>query len=171
MQLRNAAATAKAALLEEAAKRLDAKKEDLKVVDGVVSAGSKRVSYGELIGGKSFALKLDHAEPAAPKDPKDYKLVGRPVARVDIPDKVTGRFTYMQDFRVPGMLHGRVVRPPAIGAKLEKVDDSAARKIPGVARVVREGDFLGVVATSEWDAIRGADALKVTWSKSETLPD
>jgi nicotinate dehydrogenase subunit B len=122
MQLRNAAATAKAALLEEAAKRLDAKKEDLKVVDGVVSAGNKRVSYGELIGGKSFALKLDHAKPAAAKDSKDYKLVGKPVARVDIPDKVTGRFTYMQDFRVPGMLHGRVIRPAAIGATLENVD-------------------------------------------------
>src|SRR5258707_3748200 len=91
MQLRNAAATAKAALLEEAAKRLNAKTEDLRVVDGVVGAGGKRVSYGELIGGKSFALKLDHAKPAAGKDPKDYKVVGKPVPRVDIPDKVTGR--------------------------------------------------------------------------------
>jgi len=63
-------------------------------VDGVVSAGNKRVSYGELVGGKSFALKLDHTKPAAGKDPKDYKLVGKPVPRVDIPDKVTGRFTY-----------------------------------------------------------------------------
>src|SRR6516225_8585859 len=118
MQLRNAAATAKAALLEEASKRLAAKKEDLKAVDGVFSVGNKRVSYGELIGGKSFALKLDHAKPAAAKNPKDYTLVGKPVPRVDIPDKVTGRFTYMQDFRVPGMLHGRVIRPPAIGATL-----------------------------------------------------
>src|SRR5215469_2851612 len=86
MQLRNAAATAKAALLDEAAKRL---------------------------GAKQYELKVDHTKPAAGKDPKDYKLVGKPVPRVDIPDKVTGRFTYMQDFRVPGMLHGRVVRPPA----------------------------------------------------------
>src|SRR6266849_4421284 len=116
MQLRNAAATAKAALLEEAGKRLGAKKEDLKVADGVVSAGNKRVSYGELIGGKSFALKLDHAKPAAAKDPKDYKLVGKPVPRLDIPDKMTGRFTYMQDFRVPGMLHGRVVPASEWGA-------------------------------------------------------
>ena len=99
MQLRNAAATAKAALLEEAAKRLGVKQDELKVVDGVVSAGNKRVSYGELIGGKSFALKLDHTKPAAGKDPKDYKFVGKPVPRVDIPDKVMGRFTYMQDFR------------------------------------------------------------------------
>ena len=171
MQLRNAAATAKAALLEEAAKRLDAKKEDLKVVDGVVSAGSKRVSYGELIGGKSLALKLDHAKPAAPKDPKDYKLVGRPVARVDIPDKVTGRFTYMQDFRVPGMLHGRVIRPAAIGATLENVDETSIKDVAGVVKVVRQGNFLGVVAESEWGAIKGAERLKASWSKSQTLPE
>src|SRR6266702_1423328 len=86
MQLRNAAATAKAALLDEAAKRLGAKQDELKVVDGVVSAGNKRVSYGELVGGKSFALKLDHTKPAAGQDPKDYKIVGRSVPRVDIPD-------------------------------------------------------------------------------------
>jgi nicotinate dehydrogenase subunit B len=171
MQLRNAAATAKAALLEEAAKRLDAKKEDLRVVDGVVSAGNKRVSYGELIGGKSFALKLDHAKPAASKDPKDYKLVGKPVPRVDIPDKVTGRFTYVHDFRVPGMLHGRVVRPPAFGATLENVDERSIKDVAGVVKVVREGNFLGVVAESEWGAIKGAEKLKASWSKSQTLPD
>ncbi len=171
MQLRNAAATARAALLDEAAKRLGAKKEDLKVVDGVVSAGNKRVTYGELIGGKSFALKLDHTKPAAAKDPKDYKLVGKPVPRVDIPDKVTGRFTYMQDFRVPGMLHGRVIRPPAIGAKLESVDESSIKDVAGVVKVVRQGNFLGVVAESEWGAIKAAQKLKASWSKSETLPE
>src|SRR5499433_2625983 len=111
MQLRNAAATARGALLEEAAKRLNAKKENLKVTDGVVSAGNKRVTYAQLIGGKSFALKLDHTKPAQAKDPATHTIVGRPVPRDDIPDKVTGRFTYAQDFRMPGMLHGRVVRP------------------------------------------------------------
>jgi nicotinate dehydrogenase subunit B len=171
MQLRNAAATAKAALLEEAAKRLGAKKEDLKVVDGVVSAGNKRVSYGELVGGKSFALKLDHAKPAASKDPKDYKLVGKPVPRVDIPDKVTGRFTYVHDFRVPGMLHGRVVRPPAIGASLDNVDEASIKDVAGVFKVVRQGNFLGVVAESEWGAIKAAEKLKASWSKSQTLPE
>jgi nicotinate dehydrogenase subunit B len=171
MQLRNAAATAKAALLEEAAKRLGAKKEDLKVVDGVVSAGNKRVSYGELVGGKSFALKLDHAKPAASKDPKDYKLVGKPVPRVDIPDKVTGRFTYVHDFRVPGMLHGRVVRPPAIGASLDNVDEASIKDVAGVFKVVRQGNFLCVVAESEWGAIKAAEKLKASWSKSQTLPE
>ena len=171
MQLRNAAATARAALLEEAAKRLNAKTEDLRVVDGVVSAGGKRVSYGELIGGKSFALKLDHAKPAAGKDPKGYKVVGKPVPRVDIPDKVTGRFIYMQDFRVPGMLHGRVVRPPAIGATLESVDEASIKNVAGVVKVVRQGNFLGVVAESEWGAIKAAQRLKASWSKSQMLPD
>src|SRR6185437_1456849 len=100
-----------------------------------------------------------------------YKIVGKSQPRVDIPDKATGRFTYMQDFKMPGMLHGRVVRPPAIGAKLESVDDAALKKIPGIVKVVREGNFLGVVATNEWDAIRGAQQIKATWSKSETLPE
>jgi len=171
MQLRNAAATARAALLEEAAKRLNAKKEDLKVTDGLISAGNKRVSYGELIGNKQFNLKLDHTKSAAGKDPKDYKIVGKPVPRVDVPAKIFGQFTYMQDFRVPGMLHARVVRPPAFGANLESVDESSIKNIPGVVKVVRQGNFLGVVAESEWGAIRASRALKASWSKSETLPD
>jgi nicotinate dehydrogenase subunit B len=171
MQLRNAAATARVALLEEGAKRLNAKKEDLKVADGVISTGNRRVSYGELIGNKSFNLKLDHTKPAASKDPKDYKIVGKPVSRVDIPPKVFGQFTYMQDFRVPGMLHGRVVRPPAFGANLESVDESSIKGIAGVMKVVRQGNFLAVVAESEWGAIKAARQLKTSWSKAETLPD
>jgi nicotinate dehydrogenase subunit B len=98
-------------------------------------------------------------------------LVGKSVPRLDIPAKVTGKFTYMQDFRVPGMLHGRVVRPPAIGAKLQSVDERSTKHIPGIIKVVREGDFLGLVAENEWAAIRGAGALKAVWSHSEALPD
>ncbi len=169
MQLRQASAAARQALLAEAAKKLGT--DQLTVTDGVISGGAKKVSYGELIGGKSFAIKLDPKQPVKEKAPKDYKIVGKSQPRVDIPAKVTGRFTYMQDFRVPGMLHGRVVRPNAIGAKLESVDDSALKSIPGIVKVVREGNFLGVVASNEWDAIRGANALKASWSKSETLPD
>jgi nicotinate dehydrogenase subunit B len=169
MQLRQAAAAARQALLAEAAKKLGTS--DLTVADGVVSGGGKKVSYGELIGGKSFALTLDPKQPVKEKAPAEYKIVGKPQPRVDIPDKVTGRFTYMQDFAVPGMLHGRVVRPPAIGATLQSVDDTALKGIPGIVKVVREGNFLGVVASNEWDAIRGASALKASWSKSETLPE
>ena len=171
MQIRNAASTARIALLEDAAKRLSVKPEDLKVADGVISGGGKRVTYGELIGGKMFSLKLDHAKPAKAKEPKDYKLVGKPVPRVDIPGKVTGQFTYMQDFRVPGMLHGRVVRPPAMEAKLESVDENSIKSIPGIVEVVREGNFLGIVAQSEWAAIKAAQTIKATWSKWEGLPE
>ena len=169
MQLRQAAATARKALVEEAAKKLGT--DQLTVADGVVSGGGKKVSYAALISGKSFALKLDPKAPAKEKDPKDYKLVGKPLARLDIPAKCTGTFTYMQDFRVPGMLHARVVRPPAIGAKLESVDENSFKGIAGIVKLVREGNFLAVVTSNEWDAIRGATALRATWSKSETLPD
>jgi CO/xanthine dehydrogenase Mo-binding subunit len=171
MQLRNAAATARQALIAEAAKKLGVNADQLTVADGAISGGGKKTSYAELIGGKTFSLKLDHAKPAAPKDPKTHKVVGKSVARVDIPDKVTGKFTYMQDFRVPGMLHGRVVRPPAVGSKLESVDENSIKGIAGVVKVVREGNFLGVVARSEWAAIKAARDIKATWSKSETLPD
>lgn len=168
IQIRNASAIARHALLEEAAKKLGAKKEDLTVSDGVVSGGGKKVTYAQLIGGKSFSLKVD--DKIKTKDPSAYKLVGKSVARVDIPDKVTGRFTYIHDLRVAGMMHGRVIRPPAYGAKLESVDESSVKTIPGV-RVVKDNNFLGVVASSEWNAIRAARQLKAQWSKAETLPD
>ncbi len=171
MQLRNAAATAKGALIDEAAKRLGVEKAALRVSDGVVTAGGKRTTYAELIGGKSFALKLDHSKPAQPKDPRDHRIVGKPVPRVDIPDKMMGRFTYIQDFRVPGMLHGRVVRPPALGATLESVDEGSVKNVAGLVQVVREGNFLGVVARSEWGAIKAAEQIKATWSKWEGLPE
>src|SRR5206468_4289355 len=113
----------------------------------------------------------DHTKPAQPKDPKDHTIVGKPIARVDIPDKVTGRFTLIHDHRVPGMLHGRVVRPPALGAKLESVDESSIKDVAGVVKIVREGNFLGVVAQSEWGAVSAARKLKATWSKWEGLPE
>ncbi len=171
MQIRNASAVARSALLELAAGKLGAKPEELKVDDGVISGGGRSVSYAELIGGKSFSLAVDHKMPPKTKDAKDFKVVGTSVRRLDIPAKVTGAFTYMHDFRVPGMLHGRVVRPPAIGAKLESVDEASVKGIPGVVKVVREGNFLGVVAQNEWAAIKGAQKLKATWSKWEGLPE
>lgn len=171
VQIRQASATARNALLDEAAKQLNVPKEDLTIADGIIRAKSSNAttSYGELIGGKNFTLKLD---PAAPlKNPADYKIVGKRIARRDIAGKVTGGFTYMHDFRVPGMLHGSVIRPPALGAKLESVDESSIKDIPGVVKVVRDGNFLGVVTDNEWSAVRAARELKATWSKSETLPD
>jgi nicotinate dehydrogenase subunit B len=169
MQLRRAAATARQALLREAAKRLNATPDQLAIADGVIkSPAGAGLSYGELIGGRNFALKLDKDAPA--KDPASYRLVGTPVARLDIPAKVTARFTYAQDFRLPDMLHGRVIRPPAIGATLQSVDDSAVRDIPGV-KVVRQGNFLAVVAETEWGAIKAMRLVKANWSSWEGLPD
>jgi CO/xanthine dehydrogenase Mo-binding subunit len=170
IQIRQASAAAKARLLEEAAKKLGIKKEDLQVSDGIVTGGGKRVTYGQLIGGESFSITLDPKTPVPTKDPKNFTIVGKSIARVDIPGKVTGTFTYMQDFRVPGMLHACVVRPPAIGAKLESVDEASIKSIP-TARVVREGNFLAVVAANEWAAVKGTRQLQATWSKWEGLPE
>ena len=170
IQIRQASAAAKAALIDQAATRLGVKKEQLTVTDGVISGGGGSVTYGQLIGGKTFSIKLDPKQPVATKDPKEFKVVGKSVPRVDIPGKVMGTFTYMQDFRVPGMLHARVVRPPAIEAKLESVDEGSISSIP-TAKVVRQANFLAVVAENEWAAVKGARMLKATWSKWEGLPE
>jgi nicotinate dehydrogenase subunit B len=171
VQIRNAAARARSALIELASKRLGVKPENLKVAEGIVSAGAKRVSYGDLIGGKVFSLTLDHQKPPKTKDAQDFRVVGKSIARIDIPDKVTGKFTYMHDFRLPGMLHARVVRPPALGATLESVDEASVKGIAGLVKVVREKNFLAVVADTEWSAITAAQQLKATWSQWVGLPE
>jgi nicotinate dehydrogenase subunit B len=171
MQIRQAAATARRALLQRAAQRLKVDEHELTVDAGVIrpKQGGPSVSYANLIGGRTFALALDKDVPL--KDPATYTLVGRSQPRLDIPDKVTGRFTYMQDFRVKGMLHGRVVRPPAIGATLLSVDDASVSHVAGIVKVVRRGNFLGVVAKTEWGAITAAQQVKARWSDWEGLPD
>jgi nicotinate dehydrogenase subunit B len=175
-QMRQAAAAARQQLLKLASERLDTPVEQLRVTDGVVSvAGSpgKRVTYGSLIGGKRFNLAIkatgegwdiEVATGIKPKDPKDYKIVGTSVPRFDLPPKFTGEFVYVQEVRVPGMLHGRVVRPPVINSAPSSVDEGSIKHIPGVVKVVREGSFLGVVAETEWAAIQAARDLKVTWA-------
>jgi CO/xanthine dehydrogenase Mo-binding subunit len=170
-QIRQAAATARQALLSMAAKQFKVEPSDLSVSDGNITskATHRSVSYSALIGGKNFSLKLDKA--AAVKDPSHFKIVGRSVPRVDIPGKVTGQFTYMQDFRLPGMLHGRVVRPPGIGATLQSIDEESVKDIPDLIRVVRIGNFVGVIAETEWGAIRASRRLKVNWSPWGGLPD
>jgi CO/xanthine dehydrogenase Mo-binding subunit len=110
-------------LLDLAVTPLGVTVSELTVADGVISGGGKQVSYGELIAGKAFSLTLDHQKPPATKDARAFKIVGTSIPRVDIPDKVTGKFTYVHDFRVPGMLHGRVVRPlRAIRSVSESLD-------------------------------------------------
>jgi CO/xanthine dehydrogenase Mo-binding subunit len=167
--IRRAAATARQALLTRAAVELHCEPSQLTISGGEVRpiAGGKGISVGTLIGGKHFDMKVDREAPL--KDPATYTVVGKPVLRPDVPAKSTGRFIYMQDFRVPDMLHGRVIRPPAIGARLISVDEASIRSIPEV-RIVRVENFLGVVAANEWAAIRAARELKATWSQGQPLP-
>jgi nicotinate dehydrogenase subunit B len=171
LQIRQAAATARQALLRAAASQLGVDPSDLSVTDGVITSKSthRSLGYGALIGGTSFSLKVDKTAPL--KDPAAFKIVGRSVPRVDIPGKVTGQFTYMQDFRLPGMLHGRVVRPPGIGATLQSVDEDSVRGIPGLVKVVRIGNFVAVLAETEWGAIKASRQLKAGWSTWQGLPD
>jgi nicotinate dehydrogenase subunit B len=178
-QLRQAAAAARQELLKLASARLAAPASQLTVTDGVVSVmgNGKKVSYAALIGGKKFnvtipatgngwGLKLAPDVPA--KNYKNYKTVGQSIRRVDLPPKFTAQFTYVQDVRVPGMLHGRVVRPATVAARPASIDEDSIKSIPGIVKVVREGSFVGVVAQTEWAAIQAAKALKVTWSTPET---
>jgi nicotinate dehydrogenase subunit B len=169
MQLRRAAATARQALIELAAQRLNAAPDDLVAKDGEIKVknGGAGIRFAELIGGRSFNLKLNSKAPL--KDPATYTLVGKPLPRPDVPAKCTGGFTYMQDFSVPGMVHARVIRPPAIGAKLIGVDEASIKDLPG-ASVVRIKDFLAVTADDEWTAVRAARALRARWSEWSGLP-
>ena len=177
VQLRQASAAAKQELLKLASARLDSPVDQLTVTDGVVSvigSPAKKIAYGELLGGKKFNIKITAAgvgwdmkvaPNVIPKNPKDYKIVGQSIPRVDLPGKFTGEFEYSQDARVPGMLHGRVVRPATSLSAPASVDEGSVKNIPGMVKVVRDGNFVGVVAETEWAAIQAARALKVTWTE------
>jgi nicotinate dehydrogenase subunit B len=179
-QLRQAAAAARQELLKLASVSLEAPVEDLRVSDGVVRVAdnpTKKISYGDLIGGRRFNVKIVatgagwdmKVAPEVPhKNPKDYKIVGKSIPRIDLPSKFTAEFTYTQDVRVPGMLHGRVVRPPVVNSKPSSVDEGSIAHIPGIVKVVQEGNFVGVVAKTEWSTIQAARALKVSWSTPST---
>lgn len=167
--LRRAAACARLALLATAAERLGVPAAELATARGEVSArDGRKLGYGELVQGQALKVKLDPK--VALKDPARHTLVGQSIPRVDIPAKVTGRFTYIHDFKLPGMLHARVVRPTGLGASLLSVDESSVAHIPGV-RVLRKQDFLAVVAQSEWAAVKAAKALKAQWSEPRPLPE
>src|SRR5471032_1488743 len=178
-QLRMAAAEARRVLVEMAAGLLSVPTDKLTVNDGVVSAADdkgKRISYAQMIGGKYFNVQLDWNKQygntlyapgkAQPKKPSEYKIVGQPIKRADVAPKVFCQQDFCTDVKVPGMVHGRMIRPPVAGTIPVKVDDSAIKSIPG-ARVVWDNGFLGVVADKEWDAIQAAEKLKVEWSAVE----
>ncbi len=168
VQIRQAAATARETLIGLAATRTGRPIAELDAVDGEVrpKSGGAGIRYTDLIGDKHFGLKVDAK--AKLRNPASYTVVGKPIARPDIPAKVTGRHTYVHDFKIDGMLHGRVVRPPSVGASLVAVDEASIKSIPG-ARVVRVKDFVGVVAKDEWDAVSAAKLLKTRWSESAPL--
>jgi nicotinate dehydrogenase subunit B len=170
--IRLACAEARALLLDQAAKRLNSAADTLGVADGVVSGpDGRRVGYGELAG--AVDLHREVTAKVAPKPPARHTIVGHSIPRHDIPAKVTGGAAYVQDIRMPGMAHGRVVRPPRYGAKLESVNESAARGLAGVISVVRDGSFLGVVAEREEQAIKARTALVASakWSGGTEMPD
>ena len=174
--LRNAAANARYFLTQFAAQRLGVPADQLEVKNGVVSVKSdpsKSVSYADLaatdnldealkVTGDGFTLNVEG--PAKPKDPSQYTVVGKSIPRVDIAPKVLGKWQYVVDVRVPGMVHARVIRPSGVGATLVHVDDSAARQIPGYRQTFTKGNFVGVIAENEWAAIRAPKAVKVTWT-------
>jgi CO/xanthine dehydrogenase Mo-binding subunit len=165
--IRRAAATARQALFAMGAEKLNRKVSELTLAGGDVRplSGGPSVSIASLIGGKHFDLKVD---PAAPlKSPTQFEVIGKPVPRTEIAGKAAGRYPFVQDLSVPGMAHGRVIRPPAMGARLLSVDETSVRGIPGF-RVVRLENFLGVVADDEWAAVRAARELKATWSDGQS---
>jgi len=170
MQLRQAAATARRALLALAAPRLGRGLDDLEVADGVVRTkdGRASVSYAELIGDRALGVAVDPKAPV--KDPQRFRFIGKSLARPDVPAKVTGRHKYLHDLTLPGMLHARVLRPPALGATLRSVDESSIKTISG-ARVVRVESFVGVVAEREWDAVRASGLLRAEWTGGTPLTD
>jgi nicotinate dehydrogenase subunit B len=169
LQIRQAAATARARLLALASATLRRPISDLDTTDGsvVVRGGDEKVSFAALIGGAAFQLPVDKTAPL--RNPDSYMVVGTSYPRPDIPAKLTARHVYVQDHRVEGMLHARIVRPAAIGAHLLDVDPSSLAAIPQ-ARIVRIRDFLAVVAPREWDAVRAMRMLKATWSEAAALP-
>ncbi|KQW59546.1 molybdopterin cofactor-binding domain-containing protein [Variovorax sp. Root411] len=178
--LRLAAAQARAWLLARAAERIGVAADALQTRNGMVrvtEAPDRRVSYAELVAGQRTVLRLDPQ--AQPKDPADYRVVGTRQARVDIPAKLAGELVFVHDMRVPGMLHGRVVRPPYAGADhgefigntLESVDESSIAHIPGIRAVVVIRDFIGIVAEREEHAEQALRELRVAWKPWPGMPD
>ena len=163
-----AAATAREALLALAADRWKLPVDQLAVKEGIITAGSRHASYGELIGGKHFDLALNAS--AKRRAAADWTVLGRPVPSLDRTALMTGQFEYVQSVRVPGILHGRVVRPPGMGATVLNVDRSSVQHIPGVIQVVVRKNFIGVVAETQYQAGLAARQLAVKWEPGPDLP-
>ncbi len=167
--LAQAAATAREALLAMAARKLGAPADQLTIENGIVSAKSgKHVSYGELIGGEHFNIAVNST--AKRRSPSEWKVLGKPVPSLDRVALMTGTFDFVHNVRVPGMVHGRVVRPPQIGATLANLDEKSVQNVPGLIKVVVRNNFVGVVAEKQWQAAQAAKYLKVNWKLGPGLP-
>ena len=170
--LRFAAAQARFILLRMAAAELGAPHDQLQVQDGTVTlpGSQQHTTYWDLMGGRFFRYRVTGTVP--PKPPAAHRIVGTAVPRLDIPAKVSGGMAYVQDLRLPGMVHARVVRSPSYGAKLLSFDEAAVAGMPGVLKIVRNGSYLAVIAEKEWQAIQAHDKLaqSATWEERPTLP-
>jgi CO/xanthine dehydrogenase Mo-binding subunit len=172
--LRTALDTARDALYQLASQYLDADVSQLTLNNGVFSVTggdpTYTVSYGQLVQGQRFNIPVNGK--AVPNDPNTWKVLGKAVPRVDMPAKAKGTFQYVQKVRVPGMLHGKVVRPPTLGAHVLNIDKSVLNGMPGSPQVIQVGDLVGVVADTEWHAINAANAVSaaITWSPGNTIP-
>ncbi|EIN02769.1 aldehyde oxidase and xanthine dehydrogenase, molybdopterin binding protein [Paraburkholderia hospita] len=170
--LLNAAAQVRGLLVDAAAKHFGVDAGTLTANDAVIRAtDGRRMSYGDAVGLVDLHRNATHTSPL--KDPKTYRLIGTTLPRLDIPSKVTGGVSYVQDMQLPGMLHARVVMPPVYDAKLVSFDDTAVMKMPGVVKIVRNGSMLAVVARGEWQAVVAQRALEASskWTPGRTLPD
>lgn len=167
--LAQAAATAREALMAMAARQLAVPADQLSIEDGAVRAkNGKSVSYRELIGGKHFDMTVNPS--AKRRSPSEWKVLGKPVSSLDRPALVTGTFEFVHNVHLPGMVHGRVVRPPEAGATVASVDEKSVQGIPGFIRVVVRKNFVGVVAENQWQAAQAARSLKVNWRPGSPLP-
>jgi nicotinate dehydrogenase subunit B len=167
--IRNAAAQVREILINLAAAKFGVDAAEIKTDKGrVIAADGTSASFGELVAGDVLHVS---AEPTSKlKDPKTYSIVGKPMQRVDIPAKVTGGAAYLQDLRLPGMVHARVVRPPSYDARLRDFDTSSIEKMPGVLKVVRNGNYLAVIAQKEFQCVQAMRAL-AQWNEESKLPD
>ena len=164
-----AAATAREALLGMAAEKLGEKTDQLTIENGVIcSKSGRRIKYEELIGNTQFHLPLNGQ--AKRRSQAEWTVLGKPVPSLDRVALMTGRFEFVHYIRVPGMVHGRVVRPPEMGATVASVDEDSVRTIPGLVKVVVRKDFVGVVAETQYQAVVAARKLVVQWNPGPSLP-
>ena len=168
--LRFACAEVRGMLLAAAAQKLNVAADKLSVADGAISASPVRLTYWDLA--KDLNLKREATAVAKPKAPSQHKVIGKSQPRRDFPAKVTGGAAYVQDMRLPGMVFGRVVRPPSYRAQLVSVDEAAIKAMPGVVAVARDGNFLAVAAEREEQAIKAAQAMRASakWTETPDLP-